>query len=135
MSDKKYLNQDPHTVLKEVWGYDNFRENQLEAVTDILEGNKDVLFLARTGLGKALHKDTKVLMADNTYKAISKIDKGDIVLGANGKPSKVLYKVKPKVKGFYKLVFKDKNTGKLTTTKACKDHLWVVENITCCQDE
>lgn len=50
----KFLNKDKLEVLKEVWGYDSFRENQEEAVTQILNGNKDVLFIAKTGLGKSL---------------------------------------------------------------------------------
>ena len=33
----KYLNSTPSEVLKEVWGYDSFRENQEEAIHAYLE--------------------------------------------------------------------------------------------------
>ena len=50
----KFLNKSKEEVLSEVWGYEGFRENQGEAIDSILSKNKDVLFIAKTGLGKSL---------------------------------------------------------------------------------
>lgn len=49
---RTFKGRDPGEVLSEVWGYDEFRENQREAIDLILEGKTDVLYLARTGSGK-----------------------------------------------------------------------------------
>lgn len=123
MSNKKYLNQDPHTVLKEVWGYESFRENQLEAITDILEGNKDILFLARTGLGKALHKDTLIPVHPKGFKTMFELKVGDTVFSKDGIPTKVTNKFQPKIKKHYKITFQN---GEII--KCCKDHLWVLKD-------
>lgn len=50
----KFLENNKFEVLQEVWGYEDFRENQSEAIDSILEQDKDVLFIAKTGLGKSL---------------------------------------------------------------------------------
>lgn len=50
----KFLESNKFEVLQEVWGYEDFRENQSEAIDSILEQDKDVLFIAKTGLGKSL---------------------------------------------------------------------------------
>lgn len=123
MSNKKYLNQDPHIVLKEVWGYESFRENQLEAITDILEGNKDVLFLARTGLGKALHKDTLIPVYPKGFKTMLEIKVGDTVFSKDGIPTKVTHKFQPKINKHYKITFLN---GEVI--KCCKDHLWTLSD-------
>lgn len=123
MSNKKYLNQDPHTVLKEVWGYESFRENQLEAITDILEGNKDVLFLARTGLGKALHKETLIPVYPKGFKTMLEIKVGDTVFSKDGIPTKVTHKFQPKINKHYKITFLN---GEVI--KCCKDHLWTLSD-------
>lgn len=123
MSNKKYLNQDPHIVLKEVWGYESFRENQLEAITDILEGNKDVLFLARTGLGKALHKETLIPVYPKGFKTMLEIKVGDTVFSKDGIPTKVTHKFQPKINKHYKITFLN---GEVI--KCCKDHLWTLSD-------
>lgn len=66
----KYLNSTPSEVLKEVWGYDSFRENQEEAIQALLENN-DVLFLAKTGLGKTLTFQLPSLMKEGTAIVVS----------------------------------------------------------------
>jgi len=35
-------------ILKKHWGYDSFRENQGEAIKDLLNG-KDIVYIAKTG--------------------------------------------------------------------------------------
>lgn len=50
----KFLENNKFEVLQKVWGYEDFRENQSEAIDSILEQDKDVLFIAKTGLGKSL---------------------------------------------------------------------------------
>ena len=42
---KQYLNQNKMQVLKSVWNYDSFRENQAEAIEDLISLKKDILFL------------------------------------------------------------------------------------------
>lgn len=67
----KFLNKDKFEVLKEVWGYDSFRENQEEAITAILKRDKDVLFIAKTGLGKSLVFQLPSLMLPGVTVVIS----------------------------------------------------------------
>jgi ATP-dependent DNA helicase RecQ len=44
----------PKEVLKEVFGYDEFRQGQEEVITEVLTGNKGVLVVMPTGGGKSL---------------------------------------------------------------------------------
>ena len=45
--------KDPYEILKKFWGYDTFKQNQLEIIKDVLAGS-DVLALLPTGGGKSL---------------------------------------------------------------------------------
>lgn len=120
---KEYIGQDPLKVLKEVWGYDDFRENQLEAIQNIIEGDKDILFLARTGLGKALHKDTIIPLYPSGYITMEHLREGHTIFGRDGNPTKVVKKFQPKVDTHYKLIFQNGQE-----VKCCKDHLWTLED-------
>lgn len=48
-----FLNASPHKVLKEAFGYDNFRHSQEDIITNVLKGN-DTLAVMPTGGGKSL---------------------------------------------------------------------------------
>lgn len=41
-----------HEILKQYWGYDTFRGQQLEAINAIVAERKDIFFLAPTSLRK-----------------------------------------------------------------------------------
>lgn len=49
-----YINQKPKDILKAVWDYDDFRENQAEAINKIMSLDTDILYIAKTGSGKSL---------------------------------------------------------------------------------
>lgn len=65
------MNKNPLAVLKEIWGYEDFRENQLEAIEALIEGNSDVLFIAKTGLGKSLTYQVPILCMEGTALVVS----------------------------------------------------------------
>ena len=52
-----------HEILKQYWGYDNFRPLQLDIINSLLEG-KDTLGLMLTGGGKSLTFQVPALMMD-----------------------------------------------------------------------
>ena len=51
----------PHQVLREYWGYDDFRPRQLDIITDVLAG-RDVLGLMPTGGGKSITFQVPAMM-------------------------------------------------------------------------
>ena len=67
----KFLENNKFEVLQKVWGYEDFRENQSEAIDSILEQDKDVLFIAKTGLGKSLVFQLPSLMLPGVTVVIS----------------------------------------------------------------
>lgn len=105
-------------TLEKHWGYSSFRENQEAAIADILEGKKDVLFLARTGAGKALHPSTPIL-TPNGYVPMEDLKEGDYVYGLDGKPTKVLSKHAPLTTEHYEIEFSNGQS-----IKCCSEHLW-----------
>lgn len=66
-----HIGKDKYEVLKEVWGYDSFRENQEEAIDLILEGKTDILYLARTSSGKSIVYQLPSLILDKMGIVIS----------------------------------------------------------------
>ena len=78
---------------------------------------------ASTGLGKALDNET-ILPTPNGFKQVKDIKVGDMLFGANGKPTKVLNVFPQEEKKRVYIV-------KLTDgreVRCCKDHLWEIKN-------
>ena len=72
------------------------------------------------GLGKALALNTKVY-TPNGYKLMSAICEGDLVIGKNGKPTKVTAVYNHTNVEMYKITFSDG-----VSIECCKDHLWEI---------
>lgn len=62
----------PHNILKKVYGYDEFRDNQLDMISAGLNG-KDVLGILTTGGGKSLCFQVPALCVNGTTLVISPI--------------------------------------------------------------
>lgn len=75
---------------------------------------------AASGLGKALTNTTKIPMADGSWKMVGEVEVGDLLVGLNGKPTRVLM-VHPQKekKQVYEVIFKDGRK-----VECCEDHLW-----------
>jgi hypothetical protein len=67
-----------------------FRFKQQELLTSFLSTNCSGLLGAPTRYGKCLGKNTKVLMFDGTVKFVQDIRDGDLVMGHDSKPRKVV---------------------------------------------
>ena len=70
------------------------------------------------GLGKAVTLDTKVLTPQG-FKLMKDINCGDLVIGQNGMPAKVLKTFYHENKHIYQITFSDD-----TSIKCCNEHLW-----------
>lgn len=66
-----YKGRDKTEVLREVWGYTSFNENQEEAIDLLLEGKTDILYLARTGAGKSIVYQLPALIKEGTAIIVS----------------------------------------------------------------
>lgn len=62
--------QEAKRILKQYWGYENFRSNQLEIITHALE-KKDTLALMPTGGGKSICYQVPSLMQDGICLVVS----------------------------------------------------------------
>ena len=60
----------PEQVLKEYWGFDSFRSNQLQIINSLMEG-KDTLAILPTGGGKSICFQVPGLMKDGCCLVIS----------------------------------------------------------------
>ena len=64
------MKQDKYTILKQYFGYDEFREGQ-EALIDCILGGRDVLGIMPTGAGKSICYQVPALMMDGITIVIS----------------------------------------------------------------
>ncbi|MBV1883137.1 MAG: DNA helicase RecQ [Pseudomonadales bacterium] len=62
--------QNPHEVLKHVFGYDEFRDQQLDIISDLIDG-RDAMVLMPTGGGKSLCYQIPSLIRPGTGVVIS----------------------------------------------------------------
>ena len=53
----------PQDILKKYWGYDSFRDKQLDVINSVLE-SKDTLTLLPTGSGKSICYQIPCLMTE-----------------------------------------------------------------------
>lgn len=71
IEERSFKGRNPLEVLKEVYGYPSFRENQEEAIDLLIKGKNDVLFLAKTGLGKSIVFIIPALIKEGTAIIVS----------------------------------------------------------------
>lgn len=64
------MSKTPHQILKEYWGFDDFRPLQLEVIHEALQG-RDVLGLLPTGAGKSVCYQIPALIKPGTCLVIS----------------------------------------------------------------
>lgn len=81
------------------------------------------LFIGNPGTGKQLHKDVKVPLAFGGMSTVEKLSPGDMILGKNGKPTKIIGKYRPKENDLFEVKFSDG-----TLVKCGGSHLWEVQN-------
>lgn len=66
-----YINQNPKDILKAIWNYDDFRENQAEAIDKIISLDTDILYIAKTGSGKSLVYQLPILAMEGMALIVS----------------------------------------------------------------
>lgn len=86
ISPSWYPDSTPLQVLKEVWGYDSFRDDQEKIVSDMISG-KNVFVVMKTGGGKSLCYQLPALMMEGTALIVSPLISliADQVQGMNEK--------------------------------------------------
>ena len=109
---------------------DDFRKpirTGIEGLDEIMDGGLSktelAIILAPFGVGKALANSNKIYTPEG-YKLMGDIKVDDLVIGRNGKPTKVLGVYPQGVRGIYRIEFNDG-----TTTTCDKEHLWAINDI------
>lgn len=102
------------------------REHQLAAAKRIVHayqsGARGFLEADKTGLGKGLASSTPI-PTPRGFTTMGDLVVGDLVLGANGQPTKVVAKYESKAARFYRITFSDGST-----LDADEDHRWLTHN-------
>lgn len=85
---------------------------------------KFYLKVAPSGVGKAVPNSTKLYTFNKGWTTVGEVRPGDLLIGRNGKPTKVL-QIHPQKeqKEIYEIHFKD---GRVA--ECCKDHRWLVKD-------
>ena len=95
-------------------------KHQEEGIEFLLK-NKKCILADDMGLGKRISNDTPVL-TPNGWVLHGSLNVGDYVIGANGKPTKVLSTHPSPSDDYYKITFTDG-----TVVESCDEHLWAVQ--------
>lgn len=66
-----YIGKDPLEILKGVWGYDSFRENQEEAIEALISQDTDIMYIAKTSSGKSLVYQLPILAIEGMALIVS----------------------------------------------------------------
>jgi hypothetical protein len=80
-------------VDKPMIGHPYYSEEDQQLFNDIAEAREDgqgLILLTGRGFGKCLARGTKVLMYNGTLKEVQNVEKGDLLMGPDSKPRKVL---------------------------------------------
>ena len=94
---------------------------QNEILQKITNNRRAVAVTSRQA-GKALSIDTPIPMADGSWKTMGAINVGDIIIGADGKPTRVTFKSEIHNKPTYRIEIESAREP----VYACEDHLWQV---------
>ena len=65
------MQKNPKDILKQYWGFSDFKESQEQIITSIL-AKKDILALLPTGGGKSLCFQIPAMVTDGIYKKPSR---------------------------------------------------------------
>ena len=102
-----------------------FNGEQFEGLTKInhwLKSGQTFFTLAGyAGTGKAQPLYSKLYTPDG-YITMGDVKVGDLIIGSNGKPTKVLYVFPQGIKPMYRVTFSDD-----FYVDCCEDHLWKVK--------
>lgn len=95
---------------------------QREAIENVVKTRRLLMATARQ-IGKALNIKEKIPLAAGGFKLLGQLEVGDLIVGSNGLPTKVIYKSEIFDKPSYRVTFEDGNS-----IDVCEDHLWTVTN-------
>jgi len=101
------------------------RNKEQEFARELLcdDSVKLVSLAGKSGCGKAQPLNAKIL-TPHGWTTMGKIQKGDYVVGKNGKPTKVTGVFPQGIKPIYEVVFSDGSS-----TQCCDDHLWFTQTV------
>jgi predicted ribonuclease YlaK len=120
-----YAKDEPVIPIGEIKSKLQPRNKEQEFARELLfdENVKLVTLAGKSGCGKAQPLNAKIL-TPHGWTTMGKIQKGDYVVGKNGKPTKVTGVFPQGVKPIYEVVFSDGSS-----TQCCDDHLWFTQTV------